>query len=80
MPHQLPDKRPHARAKAAQPEQGTDWLGIWALSMAFAAVVLAAIAYFSIGDKIGASLILFSAAALVATVMHFGAVGKNERD
>jgi hypothetical protein len=44
-------------------DDAIDWLGLWALSLSFCAVVLASIAYFLGGDNIGASFILVAAAA-----------------
>ena len=65
MPIHLPpkarDKAVLARRQAAAPS--IDWLGLWALSVAFCAIILAGIAYFMIRDNIGASFILVGAAA-----------------
>ena len=57
-----------------------DWLGLWALSVAFCAIVLAGIAYFMIGDNIGASYILVGAAAIIAIVVRFGTDRDEARD
>ena len=82
MPIHLP---PKARAKAA-PARGQaaidsiDWLGLWALSLGFCAIVLAGIAYFTIGDNIGASSILMGAAAIIAVIVRFGADRDQARD
>jgi len=79
MPSKLPNKpRAQTRVQTIEREQETDWLGLWALSMGFAAIVMATIAYFTAGDRIGASLILFGAAALIAAVFHAGAAAKRE--
>jgi hypothetical protein len=82
MPIHLP---PKARAKAAPARrqaaaQATDWLGLWALSVAFCAIVLAGIAYFMIGDNTGASCILVGAAAIIAIVARFGTDRDEARD
>jgi hypothetical protein len=78
MPVQLPPKpRAKARTKAlptrSQAAVTIDWLGLWALSLGFCAIVLAGIAYFIIGDNIGASGILMGAAAIIAVIVGFGA-------
>ena len=85
MPSKLPIKpRAQTRVKAIEREKAierdeeTDWLGLWALSMGFAAIVMATVAYFTAGDRIGASLILFGAAALIATVFHAGALSAKK--
>jgi hypothetical protein len=74
MPIHLP---PKARVKAAPARRqaaidSIDWLGLWALSIAFCALVLASVAYFMIGDNIGASWILVGAAAIIAIVIRSG--------
>jgi len=69
MPSRDPMKT-RIKTKALEPEQPFDWLALWALSLAFAAMVLAAIAYFTIGDKIGASSILAGAATIIAIALH----------
>ena len=61
---------PRARADAAARDHSADWLGVWALSMGFAAVVMALIADFTAGDKMGATLILVGAAILIAIVLR----------
>ena len=75
MPIHLP---PKARAKAAPARRqaaidSIDWLGLWALSLGFCAIILAGIAYFMTGDNVGASGILLGAAAVIAVVVRFGA-------
>jgi hypothetical protein len=69
---------PKARAKAVQQRRretvtAIDWLGLWALSFGFCAIVLAGIADFIGGDKIGAACILIGAAGIIAVVFHAGA-------
>lgn len=74
MPTRLPnDNRTRARAHAVESSRLLNWLGVWAVSMGFAAIVLAAVAYGTVGDNIGASYILMGAAALVAIVLRIAA-------
>ena len=78
MPISLP---PKIRAKALPArKQGAiesiDWLGVWALSLGFCAIILSAVAYFVSGDNTGASSILAGTAALIALIIRFG----NARD
>ena len=75
MPIRLP---PKPRAKVARTDkrnaiEAIDWLGIWALSLGFCAVVLAAIAYFLGGDNIGASVILSGTAGIIGLIVSSGA-------
>ena len=65
----LPLKTPvKSRVKAATPV--FDALGIWSLSMGISAVAMAALAYFTAGDKIGAAFVLVGAALVVALVLR----------
>jgi hypothetical protein len=66
VPSRLPDRRP-SRAKVAHREP--DWLAVWALSMGVSAAFIAAIAYFSAGDRIGAAWVLLGGAILIAVVL-----------
>ena len=82
MPIHLP---PKARAKAAPARRqaatdSIDWLGLWALSLGFCGIILAGIAYFMIGDNVGASGILLGAAAVIAVVVRFGPAGDEAGD
>ncbi|HEY7231518.1 MAG TPA: hypothetical protein VH558_14225 [Pseudolabrys sp.] len=79
MPMPLP---PKARAKTLPARKrditdSIDWLGLWAISLGFCAINLAAIAYFQIGDNIGACFILAGAAALISGIICFGS-GRNK--
>jgi len=47
----------------------TDWLALWALSIGFAAAFMAAVVYFTAGDQVGAALVLFGAAAIIAVAL-----------
>lgn len=65
-------QKPRVRAKAADPVGTIDWLALWALSLAVCAIVLAAIAYFTVGDNRGASFILASAAGIIGAALQAG--------
>ena len=69
----FPPQTPKTRAKAVEPVEAIDWLAIWALSLGLCAVVLAAIAFFSIGDKMGASFILAASAGIIGALLHWSA-------
>lgn len=81
MPNKLPLKprakairaretaRSRERGRAREKNRSIDWFGLWAISLGFAAVGLAWIAYFTIGDKVGASFILGGTAALIALLL-----------
>jgi len=78
MPTQSP-RKPRPKAKAVDSAESIDWLALWALSLGVCAIVLAGIAYFSIGDKIGASFILTATAALMAAVLHAASAPRSGR-
>jgi hypothetical protein len=67
MPIPLPEK---PRSKAAAAEKPVDWLALWATSMGLASIALAAVAFFSIGDGIGAFFVLAGGAALIALAQY----------
>jgi hypothetical protein len=69
MPTRYPMKT-RVKAETVEAQQPIDWLALWALSLAFASMVLAAIAYFSIGDKLGASAILAGAALIIGLALQ----------
>ena len=74
MPISLP---PKARAKAVPARKreaikAIDWLGLWALSIGFCAIILAGIADFMGGDNIGAALILLGAAGIMSLIVRAG--------
>ncbi|HEV2627316.1 MAG TPA: hypothetical protein VGV41_01550 [Pseudolabrys sp.] len=69
MPTRYPMKA-RVKTKAVEAEQAVDWLALWAMSLAFASMVLAAIAYFTIGDKLGASAILAGAALIIGLALQ----------
>ena len=81
MPNRLPIK-PRARAVEAREaartretarvraqDKSIDWFALWAISLGAAAVVMASIAYFTVGDKVGTSFILGGTAALIALLL-----------
>jgi len=68
MPIQKPQK-PRVRARAVDPLETIDWLALWAISLGLSAIVLAGIAYFTIGDNLGASFILASAAGIIGAAL-----------
>ncbi len=61
------------RAKRLPAIGSTEWVGLWSLSLGFAALMVASIVYFAGRDSIGASFILFGTAAIVALVMRASA-------
>ena len=64
-----PPQKSRITAKAVERHEPIDWLALWALSLGACAIGLAAIAYGTIGDKIGAASILAAAAAIIAVVL-----------
>jgi hypothetical protein len=85
LPTRLPNK-PHAksiRARDVRPDgigprearethasETIDWLALWAASIGFSAIVLAALAFFGGDDPVGASTILIGAAAIIAVALR----------
>ena len=69
MPTHTP-RKPQAKARAVDPSEHIDWLALWAISLGLCAIVLAAIAYFTVGDKLGASTIMASVAGIIGAVLH----------
>lgn len=70
--------RPKSRTEAIDPVRTIDWLAVWALSLGLCAVVLAGIAFFTIGDKNGASLILAAAAGIIGVTLHLSSPPAHE--
>ena len=68
MPARPPQKSRIA-AKAVDRQAPIDWLALWALSLGACAIGLAAIAYGTIGDNVGAASILAATAAIIAVVL-----------
>lgn len=48
-----------------------DWLALWTLSIAFSALFIAGLAFFSARDSFGASMTLFGAATIMALALRF---------
>lgn len=67
MPVPLSEK-PHS--KAVRAEGTIDWLALWAVSMGLASVCFGAIAFFTVGDAIGACAVLLGGAALIALALY----------
>jgi hypothetical protein len=71
MPIPLPPK-PRSRAARAGKDDTIaqiDWLGLWAISLGFCAIILAGIADFAGEDAEGAAFILIGAAAIISLVV-----------
>jgi hypothetical protein len=56
-----------------------DWLALWALSIGFSAIVMAAMAFFSADDPVGASCILVGAATIIAVTLGVSAAPEDRR-
>jgi hypothetical protein len=69
MPTRYPTKT-RVKTRAVEAEEPIDWLALWALSVAFASMILAAIAFFTNGDRIGASSILAGAALIIGLALQ----------
>jgi hypothetical protein len=65
-----PPRKPQAKARAVEASDQFDWLALWAISLGVCAMILAAIAYFTVGDKLGASTIMASVAGIIGLVLH----------
>jgi hypothetical protein len=59
------------RPRAKDAVETIDWLGLWSLSIALSALVMAGVVYFNENDTVGASVILAGAAGIVALVLLF---------
>jgi Flp pilus assembly protein TadB len=66
MPTKLPSK---ARAQERESNEAKNWLGLWALSLGFCAIILAGTASLAAGDHIGAALILLGAASIMGLIV-----------
>jgi hypothetical protein len=69
MPIPPPRKAPAQAARNHKTIATIDWLGLWALSLGFCAIVLAGIAAFMAEDNIGAAFILVGAATIIAFIV-----------
>ena len=72
-------RKPQAEARAADPAGHVDWVALWAVSLGLCAVALAGFAYFTIGDKLGASIIMASVAAIIGVVLRVTAAQGQPR-
>ena len=73
-----PQRETELRPRSGQNHfEAIDWLAIWSLSIAFSALVMAAVLYDI--DKVGVSVVLAGAAGLVALVLLLSEA-PNERD
>jgi hypothetical protein len=61
-------KEPRRQTAPAAP--APDWLSLWAISVGCAAVLIAGLAYFTVGDQTGAAMVLFGAAAIIAIALR----------
>jgi hypothetical protein len=71
MRRPLPVKlRARIRIRAIDHRERPDHLGLWALSIGFAAVLLAAVPYLAVGDNAGAAFVIAAAAAVIAIMLR----------
>jgi hypothetical protein len=66
MPTKLP---PKVRAQERESSDAKNWLGLWAVSLGFCAIILAGIASLAAGDHVGAALILLGAATIIGLIV-----------
>jgi hypothetical protein len=76
MPTKLP---PKACAQEGKSNEAKNWLGLWALSLGFCAIILAGTASFAAGDHVGAALILLGAATIMGLIVG-GTTGSDQDD
>jgi hypothetical protein len=71
MPILLPPKprTPTVRTGKDENFEQIDWLGLWAISLGFCAIILAGIANFAGGDTVGAAFILIGTAAIISLIV-----------
>ena len=74
-----PDVTHRRDARVSSSIETFDWLALWALSIGFSAIMMAAMAFFSADDAIGASGILLGAAAIMAIVLGVSAAPETHR-
>jgi hypothetical protein len=75
MPTKLPIK---ARAQERESSEAKNWLGLWAVSLGFCAIILAGTASLAAGDHVGAALILLGAATIIGLIV--GGTAQSGRD
>jgi hypothetical protein len=72
-----PDEVSWRETGATHAEETIDWLALWALSVGFCGLVLAATAFYTAEDPAGASMILFGAAAIVTVTLGVSVAPNN---
>jgi hypothetical protein len=71
MPRLLPVKvRADTRIKAIGQRAQPGHLGLWALSIGFAALLVAAVPYWTVGDNTGAAFVITAVAAIIAIMLR----------
>ena len=70
MPILQPQKIREERRRMNRPPVGesTEWVGFWSLSLAVAAITVAAIVFFAGHDRVAASFVLFGTAIMIALI------------
>jgi hypothetical protein len=74
VPTLLPQKirSEKRRIKHVPAAESTEWAGLWSVSLALAALLIASIVYFAGHDKVGAAFVLIGTAIMIALVMRAG--------
>lgn len=70
QPQKIRDNR--RRPNRLPVAESTEWLGLWSLSLAVAALPVAAIVFVAGHDRIAASFVLIGTAAMIALIMRAG--------
>lgn len=65
----MPVPLPESPRSKPLPSPATDGLALGALSIGFAAALMAAVVYFTANDHVGAALVLLGAAAIVTAAL-----------
>lgn len=63
--------RPPGIPRKADRIESIDWLALWALSIGFSAMVIAALGVFTARDPVGSAYVLAGAAVIIALVLGF---------
>ncbi len=72
-----PDEVSWRETGATHAEDTIDWLALWALSVGFCGLVLAATAFYAAEDPAGGSMILFGAATIIAVTLGVSVASNN---